>query len=202
MVVLFTAWGYEVTILELASVALALTAIALGIKGTRWTWPLYFMSSLLYGILFLQFDLFASASLQLVFMIAAVWGWFTWGAEGVREPGRLRGVQRLLILGGSVAAWLALAPLLRMIGGAATWGDAFVLVGSLVAQVLMVTEKVEAWPTWIIVDLVGTVLYATQGLYFTALFYAVLVGMAIVGWRSWYARSSATVAEPPVAAGV
>ena len=55
-------------------------------------------------------------------------------------------------------------PLLRAIGGVATRGDAFMLVGSLAGQLLMVLQKVEARPVWIAVNTVGTILYASQGL--------------------------------------
>ena len=121
MNVLFTAWGYDVTWLELLAVVVAIVAVGLGIKGTRWTWPFYFVSSVLYGWLFLQWHLPASAAMQLIFIAAAVWGWFTWGREGVRQ-GRLSSRVRL---GGAllvVVAWLVLAPLLQTIGGVATWG--------------------------------------------------------------------------------
>lgn len=193
MTVLFTAWGYQVTLLELAAVAAAIAAIALGIKGTRWTWPLYLVSGALYGWLFWQFDLYASALLQLVFIAAAVWGWFTWGAEGVRRPGVLTTRVRILLLLGAAAAWAVTAPILQAVGGAATWPDAFILVGSLVAQVLMVLEYVEAWPGWIIVNVVGVLHYADQGLWFTALLYLVLIAMAVAGWRAWSARRAAAL---------
>ena len=95
MTVLFTVWGYDLTVIECAAVVLAFLAIGLGIRGTRWSWPFYFLSSLLYGWLFAEFDLFASATLQLIFMAAAIWGWFAWGAEGVRLPGRLTPATRV-----------------------------------------------------------------------------------------------------------
>lgn len=202
MVVLFTAWDYDVTAIEFASVILAFLAIGLGIRGTRWTWPFYFLSSLLYGWLFLEYDLFASAAMQLIFMAAAVWGWFSWGREGVDAPGRLTPVRRLGGAVGVVILWALLAPLLRRIGGAATWGDAFMLVGSAAGQLLMVLQKVEAWPVWIAVNVVGAALYASQGLYFTSFFYAVLIVMAVAGWRAWSARAGTHAATPtePVSA--
>ena len=190
MTVLCTLWGYDVTVVEFASVILAFVAISLGIRGTRWTWPPYFLSSLLYGWLFVEFDLFASAAMQLIFMAAAIWGWFSWGREGVEAPGRLTLAGRLGGITGLVVLWALLAPLLKSIGGAATWGDAFMLVGSIAGQLLMVLQKREAWPVWIAVNTVGAVLYASQGLYFTALFYTVLVPMAITGWRAWSSRAA------------
>ncbi len=202
MTVLFTLWGYDVTAIESASVVLALVAIALGIRGTRWTWPFYFVSSLLYGWLFVEYHLFASAAMQLIFMAAAVWGWFSWGREGVEAPGRLSPEWRIRGAVGVVVLWALVAPLLRHIGGAATWGDAFMLVGSLAGQLLMVLQKMEAWPMWIAVNTVGAVLYASQGLYFTSLFYAVLIVMAVAGWRAWSARAAAHPVPAPAASGV
>jgi nicotinamide mononucleotide transporter len=191
MTVLFTVWGYDVTAIEFASVILAFVAIGLGIRGTRWMWPFYFLSSLLYGWLFVEFNLFASAAMQLIFMAAALWGWFSWGREGVRVPSRLSPAMRMRGIVGIVVLWALLAPLLKAIGGVATWGDAFMFVGSLAGQLLMVLQKVETWPVWIVVNIVGTVLYASQGLYFTSVFYAVLILMAVTGWRAWSSRAGA-----------
>ncbi len=188
MTILFTVWGYEVTALELSAAVLAIVAIGLGIRGTRWMWPLYFVSGALYAWLFVEYDLYASALLQLVFVVAAVWGWFTWGTEGVTQPRVLTARQRGLVLGGVLAAWVVTAPLLKAIGGAATWPDAFILVASLAAQVLMINEYVEAWPGWVIVNVVGVLHYANQDLWFTALLYAVLLLMGLTGWREWSQR--------------
>ncbi len=200
MFVLFTVWGYDVTALEFASVILALIAISLGILGTRWTWPFYFVSSLLYGWLFVQFDLFASAAMQSIFMVAAIWGWFSWGRDGARVPGRLTPAWRITGAGGVIVLWALLAPLLQSIGGVATWGDAFMLVGSLAGQLLMVLQKVEAWAVWFVTNIVGSALYASQGLYFTSLFYGILVLMAVIGWREWSARAAGRAEVPPAAA--
>jgi len=201
MTVLFSVWGYAVTIVELCAVVVSVLAIGLGIRGTRWTWPLYFIASLLYGWLFIGFSLFASAAMQLIFMSAAIWGWFSWGREGVRTPTRLNPGIRIGAAAAVLALWALTAPLLQRIGGAASWADAFMLVGSLAGQLLMVRQKMETWPTWIAVNTVGVVLYASQGLYFTALFYAVLILMAVTGWRAWSARASNGAAQldpPPV----
>ena len=200
MTVLFRVWNYDVTAIEFASVITALLAVGLSIRGTRWTWPFYLISSLLYGWLFLEFHLFASASMQLIFIVAAIWGWFSWGREGARVPSRLTRSHRLIGAAGVIVLWALVAPFLRSIGGAASWGDAFMLVGSLAAQVLMVLQKTETWPAWIAVNTVGAVLYATQGLYFTSLFYAVLIVMAAAGWRAWSARADTRDAETPATA--
>lgn len=201
MGVLFALWGYDVTVIEFLAVILALLAVGLGIVGTRWTWPFYFLSSLLYGWLFLQVNLFASAAMQLIFMAAAIWGWFSWGDEGVEVPGRLTAPQRAGGAAGVVLLWALVAPLLHSIGGAASWGDAFMVVGSLAAQLLMVRQKIETWPAWIAVNTVGAILYATQGLYFTSAFYTVLIVMAVTGWQAWRSRAADHAVPMPASHG-
>jgi len=202
MTVLFTMLGYDVTALELTAALLAVAAIGLGIAGTRWMWPLYFASGVLYAWLFVEFDLYASALLQVVFVVASVWGWFTWGEAGVREPRALAPRQRLLLAAGVLAGWVVTAPLLKAVGGAATWPDAFILVASLAAQILLIAEYVEAWPGWVIINVVGVAHYANQDLWFTALLYLVLLIMGATGWRQWSLRresvraAAAAPAEP------
>ena len=200
MIVLFTVWGYAVTAIECAALLTGLASVGLGIVGSRWTWPPGFLSSLLYCWLFVELHLFASAALQMVFMATAVWGWFSWGKEGALVPSRLTLAGRLRVSVGVVVASVLMAPALRSIGGSAVWGDAFVLVGSLTAQVLMVLQKIETWPLWSVLSVAGALLYASQGLYFTSLFYAVLSMLAAAGWRAWSARSADHTVSPPAAA--
>ncbi len=204
MSVVFSAWDYQVTYLELIASILALVAVGLAALGKRWAWPFYFMSAALYAWLFVEFDLLASAALQGIFLVAAVWGWFAWGKEGVTEAKSLTVRIRLVLGAISVVAWLALTPLLNAIGAAATLLDAFVLVGSVVAQVLMVRGYVEAWPTWVIVNVVGTYHYANQQLYFTSLLYFVLLLMGVWGWWQWsrHSQGAATNDKGVAAVGV
>ena len=72
--IFFTAWGYEVSYLEFIAALTSFIGVGLGITGKRITWPWWALSSALYGVFFLQYDLYASAALQLVFIAAAVAG--------------------------------------------------------------------------------------------------------------------------------
>ena len=182
---IFSAWGYEVSALEFIAAITSITGVWLGTTGKRITWPWWALSSALYMVFFYQADLFASAALQIVFIIAAIWGWRDWAPTGA-APGYLNNRHRLFIGAGTLIAVAALSPLLSRAGAAATWSDAFLLVGSLAAQVLMVYQKVEAWVLWLIIDLAGTVQYAYLGYWFTAALYALLSVVAVIGWKRWY----------------
>jgi nicotinamide mononucleotide transporter len=188
MFILFTAWNYPVTILELSAVITSLIGVWLGTTGARFTWPWWVISSLLYGWLFIQYDLIASAALQLVFVAGGVWGWFGWGKSGAK-PESLNTKARVIWLLALVISWILLAPALASIGAAATWPDSFILLGSLIAQILMVRQKFEAWPIWFAVDFVATIHYARQDLWFTSLLYIVFTIIAVIGWRKWQSKA-------------
>jgi nicotinamide mononucleotide transporter len=181
---LFTAWGYEVSILEFVAALTSFVGVWLGTTGKRITWPWWALSSALYGVFFYQVDLFASAALQIVFIIAAFYGWKDWAPTGA-VAGNLTNRNRRYIAIGTVFSVAMLSPVLSNIGAAATWSDAFLLIGSLVAQVMMVYEKYESWIVWLIVDLVGTIEYALLGYWFTAVLYAMFTVVAVIGWKRW-----------------
>jgi nicotinamide mononucleotide transporter len=182
----FTAWSYQVSYLEFIAAIASFIGVGLGITGKRITWPWWALSSALYGLFFLQFDLYASAALQLVFIAAAIAGWFGWEVTGAK-PGPFANKYRLATIAAIIGATLLLAPLLKSIGAAAALPDTLLLFGSLAAQILMVYEKYDSWPLWLVVDAGYVALYASQGLLFTTLLYVAFTAMAALGWRAWYA---------------
>ncbi|CAN2192535.1 PnuC Nicotinamide mononucleotide transporter [Candidatus Nanopelagicaceae bacterium] len=188
----FTAWGYEVSYLEFVASIVSLIGVALGITGKRITWPWWALSSALYGIFFLQYDLFASAALQIIFIVAAILGWFGWEPTGAK-PGPVSNKYRVAIIASILLATLALAPVLKSIGAASTYVDAILFFGSFAAQMLMVYEKYESWPLWLAVDAGYVALYASQGLLFTTLLYVVFTALAALGWSKWYAAHRSAI---------
>ena len=181
---LFTAWGYEVSILEFTAAVASFIGVYLGTTGKRITWPWWVLSSALYGVFFYQVELFASATLQIFFIGAAVYGWFGWAPTGA-VPGTISTRNQIRIALGTLVSVAVLSPVLANIGAAATWTDAFILIGSIVAQLLMVYEKYETWVLWLIVNVVATVQYLSLGYWFTALLYGVFAIVAILGWKRW-----------------
>jgi len=185
MTTFFTLWGYDVSYLEFVASIVSFIGVGLGITGKRITWPWYGLSGVLYGIFFLQYDLYASAALQLVFIAAAVVGWFGWSATGAK-PSRLTNLHRIAIAGAILLLSLIIAPLLADIGAAAAYPDTLLLLGSMAAQILMVLQKYETWVLWFLVNIGYVALYASQDLLFTTVLYVVFTVMALIGWKAWY----------------
>ena len=181
----FTAWTYEVSYLEFITSVVSFIGVALGITAKRITWPWWALSSVLYGLFFLHYKLYASAALQLVFIAAAIAGWYGWEPTGAK-PGPFKNNYRLYTIGAILVATLALGPVLKWAGAASTYVDALLFFGSLAAQILMVYEKYDSWPMWLVVDAGYVALYASQGLLFTTLLYVAFTAMAALGWSTWY----------------
>ena len=182
--VLFTVLGYQVTLLELVAVIASATGVWLGTTGKRIMWPWYGISGVLYGWLFLNYDLYASASVQLVFIGAAIWGWFGWGPQGASSR-NLTWTLRVTVITAGTLIWLLITPFLVSLGAAAARPDAFGLVFSVIAQVLMVLQFRENWLVWLVVNTVYVGLYWSQDLKFTSLLYVVFAAIALRGWVNW-----------------
>ena len=182
--ILFTAWGYEVSVLEFFAAVTSFVGVWLGTTGKRITWPWWAAGSILYAVFFYQVELFASAALQIIFIIAAFFGWRGWGPTGAK-PGTLSTRNRSYIVLAVIASVAVLAPVLSGIGAAATWSDAFILIGSLFAQLLMIYEKNDAWFLWLIINIVGSAQYLLLGYWFTAMLYVVFTFVAVIGLRRW-----------------
>lgn len=180
----FTAWGYEVSFLEFFASVTSFIGVWLGTTAKRITWPWWIFSSILYGIFFWSVDLIASALLQIIFVVAGIWGWFGWGPKGAK-PSKLNLRDRFIWIAGLIISWFIFTPWLQDIGAAAYRTDALIFLGSFLAQTLMVYEKYEAWPIWFAVDTLATIQYSVLGYWFTSVLYLSFTVVAIVGWVRW-----------------
>jgi nicotinamide mononucleotide transporter len=172
------------SILEILAFLTSLIAVSFGVLGPRITWPWWSLSSLLYSILFFQSAYYASAALQFVFIAGAIWGWLGWGPKGAK-PKNLPTKSRLGLIAVVAILSITLWPILTSIGAVSSEIESFGFVGSICAQLLMVWQKFEAWPLWLIVDIAYTYQYFQGELYLTSALYLIFSGIAIWGWIRW-----------------
>jgi len=177
--------------LEIVAAAVSFIAVSLGVTGKRITWPFWILGSALYGVFYLQSDYFASSALQLVFIAAAIAGWFGWGKKGA-VPGRIKNSYRIYLLLLILILTLGLAPILERLEAASTYADAGLFFGSIAAQMLMVYQKYEAWPMWLVINIGYTALFYSQEVFLTSALFFVFTIVAAVGWRKWYGTYRST----------
>ncbi|NBS67156.1 MAG: nicotinamide riboside transporter PnuC, partial [Betaproteobacteria bacterium] len=70
------------------------------------------------------------------------------------------------------------------------WLDAAPTAGSLFAQVLLARRYREAWALWIGVNAIALALFAIKSLWLTAILYALLLALSVLGWRHWQRLAS------------
>lgn len=197
----FSALGNPLSKAEVLGFATGLACVWLTVRRHILNFPVGIANCLLLLFLFWQARLFADATLQVLFIVLGLQGWWWW-AQGRKDGLPVSGLARadwppLLAL--TVAMTLALYGVLAWAKGSVPLLDALITTLSLVAQWLLNRRKRETWYFWITVDLVSIPLYAYKGLFLIALLYAVFLGLCVAGLRAWQREAKAGPATSAVA---
>ena len=175
--------------LELAGAATAALGIWLTTKRLLICCPVTLVSIFLYMVVFYRAGLLSDALLQVFFVVFTFYGWWHWW-RGVRQEGTVRVIPlprssliAAIVLG--IPGSFALGTLARHLHAALPYLDAVLMSYSLVATWWGARKHIANWWLWIVVDLVYIGEYIYKDLWLTALLYAGLVGLAILGLRDW-----------------
>lgn len=184
-------------LVEALAAALLLANVWLVARRSLWNYAFALAAVSLYAAVFLDARLYAAFGLQLVFLALNIYGLASWrAARSGSGPVAVSHLTPRWILV-SLAAILVLAfgigqMLAATTDAEAPFWDSLNTSAALCAQWWQARRKVESWGFWLLVNIGSTGLYAMQGLWFTAAVYAVLLAMALHGWRSWNRAASQT----------
>jgi len=173
---------------EAAAVLCGIGYILLVIRQQRTCWVLGGLSTALYVWVFADARLYLQAALQVLYVVLAVHGWRQWSREAGAGPlvRRLPATRHVAVLGAVALMTIITAPLLASWSDtAAPWADALGTWASVAATWLMIRKVAANWLWWIVVDAGLAVLFASQGLLFTAALYVTFAVLAVSGWRAW-----------------
>ncbi len=163
----------------------------LTVKRNIWNWPIGILNNGFFLILFVRAHLFADSSLQVVYLVLEVLGWYWWlrGGSGRTElPIARTGPRAALALAAIlVVATGGMTVGLARVDDAAPFWDALTTVLSLIAQYMLTRKLLENWTVWIAADIVYVGLYAVKGLPLTAILYALFLAMCVAGLLQWRA---------------
>jgi nicotinamide mononucleotide transporter len=181
--------------LELTGAITAALGIWLTTRRLLICWPITLISIFLYMVVFYRAGLLSDALLQVFFVVFTVYGWWHWW-RGVRQEGAVRVVplersSLVFALALGVPGSFALGVLAKHLHAALPYLDAVLMSYSLVATWWGARKHIANWWLWIVVDLVYIGEYIYKDLWPTALLYAGLVGLAVLGLRDWR-RAAAT----------
>ena len=175
--------------IEIAGLLTTVLGIWLTTKRLLICWPITLLADFLYLAVFYQARLFSDALLQVFFVVFTLYGWWHWWrgvlAEGeVRvEPLNARGWIAGIAAGAAGA--LLLGALMVRIGAALPHLDAALTSYSLVASWWGARKHIANWWLWIVVDVIYVGEYIYKALWPTAVLYAGLVALAVLGLRDW-----------------
>jgi len=178
--------------LESVAVLFGIVSVWLSTREHLLSWPTAIVNVSLYFLVFREARLYADMGLQVVYLILSLYGWYEWrfgGAERTELPVTRATRRHAWTLGalGLVGA-IGLGTLLaRTTDAALPYLDSALAVTSLCAQWMMTRKLVENWLVWVVADVVYVGMFAAKGLWLTAGLYAVFLGLAVSGYRTWLA---------------
>ena len=177
------------TPLELAANVMTAVCIFLAGRNNVHTWWTGIVACVLFGALFYGANLYADVTLQAFFIVTSAIGWRNWvkKTNDVETPVSYANKhQVVLMIVISIVAALGYGWLLYTFTNAyAPWIDSIVLTFSIIAQLLLMTRKVQNWPLWVLVNTLSVPLYWSRGLYMTSILYAVFLVNALWSWKTW-----------------
>lgn len=175
--------------LEICGTVATLLGIWLTTKRKLICWPITLLADFIYLAVFYEAKLYSDALLQAFFVAFTLYGWWHWW-RGVVQEGEVRVVPLNArgwisgLVAGAVGAVL-LGWLMERVGAALPHLDAALTSYSLVASWWQARKHTANWWLWIVVDLIYIGEYLYKDLQATALLYAALVVLAVLGLRDW-----------------
>jgi nicotinamide mononucleotide transporter len=188
--------------LEVAGTVTTVLGIWLTTRRLLICWPVVLAADVIYLIVFYRARLFSDALLQLFFVAFTLYGWWHWW-RGVREEGEVRvvplgTVKLIAALAAGALGSVLLGLLMAHVGAALPHLDATLTSYSLVASWWQARKHTANWWLWIVVNLVYVGEYVYKSLFATAVLYAVLAALAVLGWIDWRQAETTRPAEAPI----
>jgi nicotinamide mononucleotide transporter len=165
--------------LELPAALFGLLNVYLAARASIWNWLFGIVTTTLYIEIFLNVKLYADMSLQGVFLLLQLYGYYQWSYGS-----RLRSA--LAVRRASTQIYLVV-PIVTifLFGGIVSILQNFTDSTTPYAQWMFNKKWLENWWLWILVDLVSVGVYLEKELYLTSVLYMVLLVIAVFGYLRW-----------------
>jgi nicotinamide mononucleotide transporter len=176
------------TPLEIAANVMTAICIFLAGRNSVHTWWTGIVSSVLYGVMFFNAQLYADTTLQAFFIVTGVMGWMAWKkrTDAVLNVSNANPLQVMCYISFALVVGTVYAVILhRYTDAYMPWVDSAVLVFSVVAQFLLMRKQIETWIVWFVVNSLSVPLFWSRELYLTSIMYGFFWVNAIVSYIHW-----------------
>lgn len=199
----FSIGDYAVSGLELWATLTGLICVIMARMNMKHNFTVGIVNCIGFAILFFQIQLYSDVLLQGFFIAMSIFGFYQWNKQGENEV-KIRYLKMRKFVGSIVATLLGTAalayfidPIMHFSGSLLVSDyvhvpaelavqDAFTTVASIMAFMLMIQRKVEAWWYWVAVNVVCIVNYSTQGVIVVAAEYCIFLANAAYAIAIWH----------------
>jgi len=175
---------------EVLAALLGVAYIVFAAKESMWCWPMAFVSTLIYTLLFWEGQLPMQAILNFYYMGMAIYGYWLWKNHAQKEDNlqitSWPWSKHLIYLSlGSLISWAIATYLISIDASQRPYLDAFITVFSVINTWLMARKILQNWLYWIVIDMAAAKLYFDTSYYATMALFALYTVLAIIGFISW-----------------
>ncbi len=176
--------------IEITGAFFALVYLILEVKQKWSMWIVGIISSAFYVFIFFEAKLYAEMGMNAYFAAMSVYGLYCWkyaenGSNELKITHIALKTVGWLFLSGIVLSGIIARILIKYTDSPVPYADTLVAVLSIIATWMVAHKYIEHWYVWIFTNCFATGLYIYQGLYPTALLFAVYTTMSIVGLLEW-----------------
>lgn len=175
---------------EIFAALLGVGYIVFAARESQWCWPMAFVSTLIYTLLFWEGQLPMQALLNFYYMGMAVYGFMLWRQHKQADNNiaihnwPLTYNLAFLLIGGVLTAiiglYLATSQTSQM-----PYLDAGITVFSVLNTWLMARKVLQNWLYWVFIDTAAIVLYLETGFYATVALFSLYTVLALAGFINW-----------------
>jgi nicotinamide mononucleotide transporter len=170
-------------------------------KASIWVYPTGLINTVFYIWISYDAQLIGEAVVNLYYTIMSLYGWYNWlrrneKHELIVQVSRSNQTDWILQLTFFTSTYLVLFLSLNYLKeaffpGAIPWADALASAAAFTGMWLMTRKKLESWIWWIITNIASMPLYYSKGYIFTAVYYFILLILAILGYVEWRKKADA-----------
>jgi nicotinamide mononucleotide transporter len=170
-------------------------------KASIWVYPTGLINTVFYIWISYDAQLIGEAVVNLYYTIMSLYGWYNWlrrneKHELIVHVSRSNRTGWMLQLSFFTSIYLVLFLSLNYLKeaffpGAIPWADALASAAAFTGMWLMTRKKLESWIWWIITNMASMPLYYSKGYIFTAVYYFILLILAILGYIEWRKKADA-----------
>jgi nicotinamide mononucleotide transporter len=172
----------------------SLISTILFVRANKYAWPAGMLATLINLALYLQQGIYGEMSLEIVYFLSCVYGWYLWSGDCSKGPKKKprREISNLPLKHGSILMVIAVCGIMPMayflkheLHSTVPYLDATTTILSLVGQWLTCQKIIESWGMWFVVDSLYIGMYINKGIPFHALKMIFYVGLAVIGYLRW-----------------